>query len=131
MASSPTPATAIQAFLVTPATVTDFSQSILSSILNNHFSLCNGSFTPSESVTITVMTGKIGMQPMLPITVPVKKITTRQCYVDGDAFVWCEQTLKVILLRIHENASILSNGVAQRIETDLDFMFSVTNCLSV
>ena len=36
------------------------------------------------------------MQPILPITVPIKKINgaTRQCYGDGDGVVRCEQTLK-------------------------------------
>ena len=35
------------------------------------------------------------MQPILPITVPVKKIkgAACQCDGDGDGVVWCEQTL--------------------------------------
>ena len=38
----------------------------------------------------------MGIQPILPITVPVKKIksTARQCYSDGDGVVWCEQSFK-------------------------------------
>ena len=39
--------------------------------------------------------GKKGMRPILPVTVPVKKIkgAARQCYSDGDGVVWYEQTL--------------------------------------
>ena len=38
--------------------------------------------------------GKMGMQPILPVTVPIKKIkgVTNQCYGDGDGVVRCEQT---------------------------------------
>ena len=40
--------------------------------------LPKGSFTPSDSITVTVtnvmLTGNMGMQPILPITVPIKKI---------------------------------------------------------
>ena len=35
----------------------------------------------------------MGMQPILPITVPIKKIikgATRQHYGDGDEIAWCE-----------------------------------------
>ena len=37
-------------------------------------------------VTITVMMGKMGMQPILSVTVPIKKIkgAARQRYCDGD-----------------------------------------------
>ena len=40
----------------------------------------------------------MGMRPILPITVPVKKIkgATRQCYGDGDGVTWCEQALMVL-----------------------------------
>ena len=40
----------------------------------------------------------MGVQPILPITVPVKKIksTARQCYGDGDGVVQGEQTFKGI-----------------------------------
>ena len=39
--------------------------------------------------------GKMGMEPVLSITVPVKKIkgTAHQCYSDSDAFIWGEQIL--------------------------------------
>ena len=56
-----------------------------------------GSFTQSNSVTVTktnvALMGKMGMQPILPITVPIKKIkgATRQCY--GNGVIRCEQTL--------------------------------------
>ena len=35
------------------------------------------------------------MQPILPITVPVKNVkgVARQCYVDGDGIARCEQPL--------------------------------------
>ena len=48
-----------------------------------------GSFTSSDYV---MLTGKMGMQPILPITVTVKKIkgTARQCYGDDDRVVQCE-----------------------------------------
>ena len=38
--------------------------------------------------------GQMGMQPILPVTVPIKKIkgVTSQCYGDGDGVVRCEQT---------------------------------------
>ena len=41
----------------------------------------------------------MGIQPILPITVPFKKMkgAARQCYVDGDGVVRCEQTLSMIL----------------------------------
>ena len=35
----------------------------------------------------------MGMQPILPITVPIKKIikgATHQHYGDGDGIAWCE-----------------------------------------
>ena len=37
----------------------------------------------------------MGMQSILPVTVPVKKIkgAARQCYGYGDGVVQCEQTL--------------------------------------
>ena len=55
---------------------------------------CNhkGLFTPSDSVTVTVtdimLTDKIGMQPILAVTVPVKKIkgAAHQCYGDSAGF---------------------------------------------
>ena len=36
----------------------------------------------------------MGMQPILPITVPVKKNkgAAHQYYGDGDEVIWCEQT---------------------------------------
>ena len=39
----------------------------------------------------------MGMQPILPVTVSVKKIKSAacQCYGDGDEVVRCEQTLSV------------------------------------
>ena len=48
-----------------------------------------GSFTPSNYVALT---GKMGMQPILPITVTVKKIkgAIHQCYGDSDGFTQCE-----------------------------------------
>ena len=54
----------------------------------------------SHRVTVTVtkimLMGKMGMQPILPVTVPIKKIkgVTNQCYGDGDGdgVVRCEQT---------------------------------------
>ena len=57
-----------------------------------------GSFTPSDYITVTVtditLRGKMGMQPILPVTVPVKKIkgASRQCsvYCDGDEVLWCK-----------------------------------------
>ena len=53
-----------------------------------------GLFTPNDSVTNVTLTGKMDMHPILPVTVPVKKIkgTARQCYGDGDGVVRCEQT---------------------------------------
>ena len=38
---------------------------------------------------------QMGLQPVLPVTVPIKKIegAHRQCYGDGDGVVRCEQTL--------------------------------------
>ena len=41
----------------------------------------------------------MGVQPILPVTVPVKKIkdAARQCYGDGDGVVRCEQTLTAVL----------------------------------
>ena len=62
-----------------------------------------GSFTPSDCVTVTVtnvtLTGKMGVQPILSVTVPVKKIkgATRKCYGDGDGVVRCEQALIVAI----------------------------------
>ena len=62
-----------------------------------------GLFTPSDSVTVTVtnvtFTGKMRMQPFLPIAVPVKKIkgATHKCYSDGDGVVRCEQALIVVI----------------------------------
>ena len=38
----------------------------------------------------------MGMQPILPVTLPAKKLkdAIRQCYSDGDGVVWCKHTLK-------------------------------------
>ena len=53
-------------------------------------SIFKGLFTPSDPIMVTVtnvmLIGKMGMQPILPITVPVKKIkgAARQCNNDGD-----------------------------------------------
>ena len=61
------------------------------------------------------------MQPILPVTVSVKKIkgAARQCYGDGDGVVLCEQTLSrncsliVVLRRVHVNVarSLLDLGI--------------------
>ena len=39
----------------------------------------------------------MGMQPILPVTVPVKKIkgATHQCYGGGDGGIRCEQTFNI------------------------------------
>ena len=53
-------------------------------------SLIKGLFTLSDSVNVTVtLTGKMGMQPILSITFPFKKIigAAHQCYGDGDGIV--------------------------------------------
>ena len=57
-----------------------------------------GSFTPSDSVTNVTLMGKMGTQPILPVTVSIKKIkgAARQCYGDGDRVVQCEQTLTML-----------------------------------
>ena len=59
---------------------------------------CKGLLAPNDSVTVTngTLTDLIGMQPILPITVPVKMIkgAACQCYVDCDGAIRCEQTLK-------------------------------------
>ena len=53
-------------------------------------SVFKGLFTPSDPITITVANviwmGKIGMQHILSVTVPVKEIkgAAHQCYGDGD-----------------------------------------------
>ena len=38
----------------------------------------------------------MGMQPILPVKVPIKKLkgATHQCYNDSDGVVRCEQTLR-------------------------------------
>ena len=52
------------------------------------------------NVTVNVkkryVDGQMGMQPILPVTVPVKKIkgADRQHYIDGDVNTQCEQTFK-------------------------------------
>ena len=48
--------------------------------------------TPSPSPLRSM--GKMGMQPILPVTVLVKKIkgAAHQCYGHGDGVVRCEQT---------------------------------------
>ena len=58
---------------------------------------CKGSFTPSDPFTNVTLMGKIGMQPILPITVTVKKMegTAHQCYGDADGVIRCEQALRV------------------------------------
>ena len=58
-----------------------------------------GLFTLNDSVTNVTLTGKMGMQPILPVTVPIKKIkgATHQCYGDGDGVVRCEQTFSSLL----------------------------------
>ena len=64
-----------------------------------------GWFTPSNSVTVTItivmLTGKTGKQPILPVAVPIKMIkgAAHQCYRDNDGVVRCEQTFMVELLR--------------------------------
>ena len=52
---------------------------------------------PLVTVTNITLTGKMGMQPILPVTMPIKKIkvATRQCYGDADGVVRCEQTSTV------------------------------------
>ena len=39
----------------------------------------------------------MGMQAILPTTVPIKKIkgAIHQCYGDRDGIVWCEQTFRM------------------------------------
>ena len=59
--------------------------------------LCSkGSFTPSDSVINVTLTDKMGMQPVLPVKVPIKKLkgAAHQCYNDSDGVVRCEQTLR-------------------------------------
>ena len=58
-----------------------------------------GSFTPSDSVSNVTLTGKMGMQTILPLTVPIKKIkgAAGQCYSDDDGVGRCEQDLKIIV----------------------------------
>ena len=59
---------------------------------------CKGLLAPRDSVTVTnvTLTGKSDRQPILSITVPVKKIrgATRHCYGDCDGAIRCEQTVK-------------------------------------
>ena len=45
--------------------------------------------------------GKVGIQPILPVTVTVKKIkgVARQCYGDGDEVIQCEQALRITKLQ--------------------------------
>ena len=42
-----------------------------------------------------MLMAKMGMQPILPVTVPIKKIKGdfSKCYGDGDGVIRCEQTL--------------------------------------
>ena len=44
---------------------------------------------------------KVGIQPILPVTVTVKKIkgVARQCYGDGDEVIQCEQALRITKLQ--------------------------------
>ena len=41
----------------------------------------------------------MGMQPILSITVPIKKIkgVTGQHYSDGNGVIWCEQILVIVV----------------------------------
>ena len=57
----------------------------------------SGSFTTSDSVTVTVTKGSVDRQNGGPVTVPVRKIkgAAAQCYGDGDGLVRCEETFKV------------------------------------
>ena len=50
-----------------------------------------GLFEVCSHVTLK---GKMGMQPILPVTLPVKKIkgAARQYYGDDDRAIWCKQT---------------------------------------
>ena len=52
----------------------------------------------SDTVTIrtTMLISNVGMQPILPFTVPIKNTNgaSHPSYVDGNGVVWCEQTLK-------------------------------------
>ena len=52
----------------------------------------------------------MGMQPILPITVSIKKIkgAARQCYGNGDGVIWCEQTLSVRLQSAIVNPKAMS-----------------------
>ena len=62
---------------------------------------------PSDSVSVTItnttLKGKMDNQPILPVTVPVKKIkgATHQCYGGGDRVVQCEQTLNKEVVCAH------------------------------
>ena len=51
--------------------------------------------------TNIALTGKIDLQPILSVTVPVKKIkgAFHQCYVDSNGVAQCEQSLKVTLMQ--------------------------------
>ena len=42
-----------------------------------------------HTVTFVTLTGKMGMQPTMSVTVPIKRIkdAARQCYSDGDGVV--------------------------------------------
>ena len=55
-----------------------------------------GSFTPRDFVTNVTLTGKKGMQPILPITVNVKQIKAAAGQGHGDGVAWCEQVLRLI-----------------------------------
>ena len=57
----------------------------------------SGLFTPSDSVTNVTLTGRVGMEPILPITVPVKKIknAARQRLSDADRVALCKQAFRL------------------------------------
>ena len=65
--------------------------------------LGKGSFTQSDSVTVTnvTLTGKMGMKPILLIALSIQKIkgAALQCYGDCDGVVWCEQTFTASTLQ--------------------------------
>ena len=52
----------------------------------------------------------MGMQPILPITVSIKKFkgAAHQCYGNGDGVIWCEQTLSVRLQSAIVNPKAMS-----------------------
>ena len=54
----------------------------------------------------------MGMQPILPMTVPIKKIkdAALQDYGDGDGVVWCEQTFTCYTHTTEKSPSVVTLG---------------------